>query len=106
MYIMSSISDRIRMKREACEVKPKLPRDCPNSCNKYKRYTTRFSNSVHNTNQNNQTVYYVNKSSYLKKKVEDCNVQKPINKKFWINTAATASERINDLKRESAYADK
>lgn len=103
MYIMSSISDRIRMKRESCEVKPKLPKDCTNTCNAYKRYTTRFSNNVHNKNNN---VYYVNKSSYLKKKMESCNVQKPNNKKFWINTAATASERINDLKRESASADK
>ena len=90
-----SSSDRIRMKREACNVPPKLPGPLVDKCNDYKRYAVRYSNNI-----SNQT-YYVNKSEYLKRKAEQCNVKKPTNKKYWMNTAATSGERMNDLKRDA-----
>ena len=93
-----SSSDRIRMKREACNVPPKLPGPLVDKCNDYKRHTVRYSN-----NTSDQT-YYVNKSGYLKWKAEQCKVEKPTNKKYWMHTAATASERMNDLKRDAEKA--
>lgn len=90
-----SSSDRIRTKREECNVLPKLPGPNVDKCNDYKRHTIRYSNNTTNN------MYYVNKSEYLKKKAESCNVDKPTNKKYWMNTAATSGERMNDLKRDS-----